>query len=138
MPAGLRLSALAVLLLVLSACSDSSGPEGTPQDLSGTYTIVSFSQGTSGGVILVPGASGTVTLTATAYAFDVVVPPLHIVDNGTYTAVGTATTGTWTQESTDDPTFQSTGTYTVDPATNRLTLDTTVQGTRNVIEMQKT
>jgi len=138
MSAGLRLSALAALLLVLPACSDSSGPEGTPQDLSGTYTIVSFSQGTSGGVIPVPGATGTVTLTATTYSFDVEVPPLHIVDNGTYSAVGTSTAGTWNQESTDDPTFQSTGTYAFDPATNRLTLDTTVQGTRNVIELQKT
>jgi len=140
MSSGLRSSLIALFLVALSACGgDNTGPDnGTPQDLSGTYTVVSFSQGTAAGVIVVPGASGTVILTATTYQFAVIVPPLTITDNGTYTATGTPTAGTWTQESTDDPTFQSTGTYAFDSATNRLTLDTTVQGTRNVIVLQGT
>lgn len=125
--------------ITLVACGDSTGPDnGTAQNLSGSYTIVSFSQGTSNSVLVIPGASGTVVLTATTYSFAVSVPPLTIEDNGTYTATGTPTAGTWTQQSTDDPNFQSTGTYAFDPATNRLTLDTTVQGTRNVIVLQKT
>jgi len=140
MPSGLRLPLVALLLLAFGACGgDSTGPDnGTPQDLSGTYTVVSFSQGTGAGVIVIPGASGTVTLTATTYQFAVIVPPLTITDNGTYTATGTPTAGTWTQQSTDDPTFQSTGTYAFDAATDQLTLDTTVQGTRNVIVLQRT
>jgi len=124
----------------LVACGgDGTGPDtGTAQDLSGSYTIVSFSQGTGSDILVIPGASGTVVLTATTYAFAVSVPPLTIEDNGTYTAKGTPTSGTWTQQSTDDPNFQSIGTYAFDPGTNRLTLDTTVQGTRNVIVLQKT
>jgi hypothetical protein len=126
--------AVAALLFVLPACGDDGGPTGTPQDFTGTYTVVSFQQGT----LQIPGATGTVTLTATTYTFEVEVPPLTISDAGTYTATGTATAGTWTQQSTQDATFQATGTYTVDPATDRLTIDTTVQGIRNVIVLQKT
>lgn len=131
---GFRALGVVLALLVFPGCGDDGGPEGTAQDFSGTYAVVSFTQA---GVVI-PGASGTVTLTATTYAFDVTVPPLTIVDTGTYTATGTATTGTWTQQSTDDPTFQATGTYAVDGATNRLTIDTTVQGIRNIIVLQKT
>jgi len=123
-----------MLLLVLPACGDDGGPAGTPQDLTGTYSVVSFQQGN----IQIPGASGTVTLTATTYVFEVEVPPITLTDAGTYTATGTATAGTWTQQSTDGGDFQATGTYAVDPATDRLTIDTTVQGVRNVIVLQKT
>jgi len=122
------------LLLALSSCADDGGPSGTPQDFTGTYSVVSFQQGN----LQIPGASGTVTLTATTYTFEVEVPPLTITDAGTYTATGSATAGTWSQQSTEDPNFQATGTYAVDPATDRLTLDTTVQGVRNVIVLEKT
>ena len=129
---------VAALLLTLPACGDNGvDPDpGTPQDFTGTYTIVSFAQGAAG--VPVPGASGTVVLTATTYTFAVTVPPLTLTDEGVYEATGTATSGTWEQLSTVDPTLQATGTYAVDPATNQLTLDTTVQGIRNLIVLQKT
>lgn len=122
------------VLLTVPACGDDGGPEGTAQDFTGTYSVVSFQQGN----LQIPGASGTVTLTATTYTFDVTIPPLNLTDAGTYTATGTATAGTWTQQSTDDPDFQATGTYAVDPVTGRLTIDTTVQGIRNVIVLEPT
>jgi len=124
----------AAVLLALPACGDDGGPAGTAQDFSGTYAIVSFQQGG----VTIPGATGTVVLTATTYTLDVEVPPLTITDSGTYTAVGTATAGTWTQQSSQGGTFQASGTYAVDPATNRLTIDTTVQGVRNVIVLERT
>jgi hypothetical protein len=124
----------AVSMLLLPACGDDGGPSGTPQDFTGTYTVVSFQQGN----LQIPGASGTVTLTATTYTFVVQIPPITLSDAGTYTATGTATSGTWTQQSTDDPLLQATGTYTVDSATDRLTIDTTVQGVRNVIVLEQT
>lgn len=122
------------LLLALPACGDDGGPTGTPQDFTGNYTVVSFQQGN----LQIPGASGTVTLTATTYTFEVEIPPITLSDAGTYSATGTATAGTWTQQSTEDALLQATGTYAVDPSTDRLTIDTTVQGVRNVIVLQKT
>lgn len=130
--------AVAALLLMVPACGDDGvdpdPPE--PQDFTGTYTIVSFAQGAAG--VPVPGASGTVVLTATTYTFSVTVPPLTLTDEGVYEANGTATSGTWEQQSTIDPNVQATGTYAVDTATNQLTLDTTVQGIRNLIVLRKT
>lgn len=131
-----RVAATAAVLLLLPGCGDDGGPAGTAQDFTGTYTVISFAQGAAGTPIA--GASGSVTLTATTYTFSVTVPPITLTDAGTYTATGTATSGTWTQQSTDDATLQATGTYAVDPGTGRLTLDTTVQGIRNVIVLQKT
>jgi len=129
---------IAALLLGVPACGDDGvDPDPTErQDFTGTYTIVSFAQGAAG--IPVPGASGTVVLTATTYTFSVTVPPFVITDEGTYEANGTPTSGTWRQQSTADPNLQSTGTYAVDPVTDQLTLDTTVQGIRNLIVLQKT
>lgn len=129
--------------LALGACGNSSGPSGTAQDFSGSYTLVSFAQGTPAGVIDVPGTTGTVTLTATHYDVSLSIPlpglpPLDLTDQGTYSAIGTATSGTFTQQSTVDPSLQYTGTYSVDAATNQLTMDTTAQGVRTVIVLQKT
>jgi hypothetical protein len=129
--------------LALAGCSD-SGPTGTPQDLTGSYTLVSFAQGTPAGVVQVPGATGTATLTATSYDVSLTIPvggglpPLTVTDQGTYSATGTATSGTFTQQSTLDPSLQYTGTYGFDASTNRLSLDTTAQGVRTVIVLQRT
>jgi hypothetical protein len=126
--------ATSLSLLVLVACGDDAGPEATAQDFTGTYSVVSFQQGN----LQIPGATGTVILTATTYAFEVTIPPITLTDAGTYTATGTAVAGTWTQQSTEDPDLQAAGTYAVDPATGRLTIDTTVQGVRNVIVLEET
>jgi predicted small lipoprotein YifL len=58
-------------------------------------------------------------------------------DEGTYTATGTATSGTWTQQSTLDANLQYSGTYSWNAATSELTLDTSVQGVRNVLVLEK-
>jgi hypothetical protein len=135
--------AVSLPILVLAGCSD-GGPTGTAQDFSGNYTLVSFAQGTAAGVVDVPGATGTVTLTATHYdvTFSIPVggglPPLDVADQGTYSAIGTATSGTFTQQSTLDQSLQYTGTYSFAAGTNQLTLDTTAEGIRTVIVLQKT
>jgi hypothetical protein len=137
-------SALAALVILAVAACSSTEP-GTPQDFTGSYTLVSFSTGTSAAVFLVPGTTGSGTLTATQYTISLTFPAgtlstndSTIVDHGTYSATGTATSGTWTQQSTDDPTLQYSGTYAINATTNQLTLDTTVQGVRSVIVLQKT
>jgi hypothetical protein len=136
--------AVSSAVLALAGCSSSTEPSGTAQDLTGIYTLVSFAQGTAAGVVDVPGATGTVTLTATHYdaTFSIPVggglPPLDVADQGTYTATGTATSGTFTQQSTLDQSLQYTGTYSFNAGTNQLTLDTTAQGVRTVVVLQKT
>ena len=138
-----RWAAAVAALLVVSACSDSTDPPADARDFSGSYTLVSFSQGTASGVIEVPGATGSFTMTATRYDATVTVPeiipgmgPTTVDDAGTYTANGTLESGTWTQKS-DDDSLQSTGTYTWDAATSRLTLDTSSTGQRTVLELQR-
>lgn len=126
-------------ILAAAACSSSNEPSGTPQDFTGSYTLVSFSTGTSAGVTPIPGAAGSVTLTATNYTVTFTIPVVgDVSDQGTYTATGTATAGTWTQQSSLDQTLQYTGTYAFDTPTNQLTLDTTAQGVRTVVVLQKT
>lgn len=137
-----RLTPLAALAAIVSfiACGDGTGVEGTVQDFSGNYTLVSFAQGSASFVSPVPGTTGTFALTATAYQASIQLTfPIDttIVDEGTYTAVGTTTAGTWTQQSTLVQTLQYAGTYTYDTATDRLTLDTTAQGIRTVLELEK-
>jgi hypothetical protein len=125
----------------LAACSDGAGVEETPQDFTGSYTLVSFSQGTADFVTEVPGSTGTFTMTASSYqaSIHLLVPvDTTIVDEGTYTAVGAETTGTWSQQSTVDQNLQYAGTYLYDPANDRLTLDTTAQGIRTVLVLQGT
>ncbi len=130
--------ALLFALLPLLACGEDNGVEITDQDFTGSYTLVSFSQGTAAGVTPVPGATGTMTLTATAYQASLTVPPAPaVVDEGTYSAVGTETSGTWTQQSTVNVNLQYTGTYSWDLAARRLTLDTTALGVRYVLVVQK-
>ena len=137
MSAGSRLLAASILLLVVAACGDDgTGPTGDPQDFSGNYTLVSFAQGNDPPT---PGATGTFTLTATNYQVSINVPggvPPQVDDQGNYTAIGTATSGTWTQESTVSI-LQSTGTYAWDASTSRLTLDTTSFGQRSVLVLQR-
>lgn len=131
--------------LTLAGCSD-SGPSGTAQDFSGSYTLVSMAQGTPAGVVPVPGTTGTATLTATNYdvalsnpgSVDPPIPAFDVIDQGTYTATGTATSGTFTQQSTLNPALQYTGTYSYAAATDQLTLDTTASGIRTVIVFQRT
>lgn len=126
----------------LAACSDSSGPEDTQQDLTGTYTLVSISMGSAASVTPIPGATGSVTLTATTYHASMTIPqppgPDQVVDDhGTYTATGSETAGTWTQQSTDNPSLQYAGTYSWDAGTSQLTLDTTVIAARTVLVLHK-
>ena len=126
--------------LSLAACGEPSGPEGEAQDFSGSYTLHSISQGTVSSVTELPGATGTFTMTATTYQVSIDYPalPNPINDTGTYTATGTATSGTFTQASTSGANLQYQGTYAWDGATNRLTLDTTSGNTRTVLVIQKT
>ena len=125
-------------LVPLFACGEDNGVEVTDQDFTGSYTLVSFSQGTAAGVTQIPGATGTMTLTATTYQASLTIPPLPTVnDQGTYTAQGTETSGTWSQQSSVDVNLQYAGTYTWDPVSERLTLDTTAQAVRTVIVVQK-
>jgi hypothetical protein len=134
-------SALAAFAsLSISACGETAGPEGEAQDFSGSYTLHSISQGTVTNVIVLPGATGTFTMTATTYQVSIDYPALPdpITDTGTYTATGTATSGTFTQASTSGASLQYQGTYAWDGATNRLTLDTTSGNTRTVLVIQKT
>jgi len=137
MRAGPRVLAVSILLFANAACGDDgTEPNGEAQDFSGNYTLVSFAQGNDPPVA---GAAGTFTLTATTYEVSIDVPgglPPHVDDEGTYTATGTATSGTWTQESTVSI-LQSTGTYAWDPATSRLTLDTMSFGQRSVLVLQR-
>jgi hypothetical protein len=126
--------------LSLAACGEPSGPEGEAQDFSGSYTLHSISQGTVSSVIVLPGATGIFTMTATTYQVSIDYPALPdpIDDTGTYTATGTATSGTFTQSSTSGLNLQTQGTYAWDGATNRLTLDTTSGNTRTVLVIQQT
>jgi hypothetical protein len=119
----------------LAACGDSADPDnGMPQDFSGSYTLVSFA---IGGVVI-PGTTGTFTMTATTYEASVDVPNQGaVMDEGTYTATGTAASGTWTQQSSIDANLQYQGTYAWNATTSELTLDTTVQGVSNVLVLEK-
>jgi hypothetical protein len=128
------------MLLFSVACGDGSGPEEEAQDFTGTYTLVSFSQGTASGVTEIPGTVGDFTMTATTYEVTVNIPvgPVVLTDRGTYTAIGTATSGDFSQQSTDNPDLQYTGTYNWNATTNRLTLDTSSQGVRSVLVIQRT
>lgn len=128
---------VALAVVPVLACDDSNGVDGTPQDFTGAYTLVSFSTGTVAGVVPIAGSTGTVTLTATTYNVTIDIPGVgQTTDQGTYTATGTATAGTWTQQSSLDQDLQYSGTYTYDTATDRLTLDTTVQAIRTVIVLE--
>ncbi|MBE0595166.1 MAG: hypothetical protein IH616_22485 [Gemmatimonadales bacterium] len=127
----------ALAIIPILACSDSNGVDGTPQDFTGAYTLVSFSVGVANNVVEIPGSVGNVTLTATTYNANFTIPGEgQTIDQGTYTATGTATAGTWTQQSTLDPLIQYSGTYAYNATTDQLTLDTTVQAIRTVIVLQ--
>jgi hypothetical protein len=112
------------------------------RDFTGTYTLAAISQGTAAGVVLIPGATGSTTLTATTYEVEMTIPQippapaLTVTDEGTYTATGSETSGTWTQQSTLDVNLQYAGTYTWDAGTSQLTLDTTAGAVRTVLVLQ--
>jgi len=129
----------AVLALVACGEDEPEGPVVEAQDLSGTYTLFELSQGTAEGVQVVPGSTGDFTMTATTYQVEIDVPAnnISITDNGTYTANGTATSGDFTQTSTENAGLQYEGTYAWDAATDRLTLDTTAGLVRTVLVLQK-
>ena len=132
--------AAASAVFFLSACGDETGPEGETQDFSGSYTLHEVSQGTVGGSLnVLVGSTGTFTMTATTYEVSINIPlgQTNLVDHGTYSAIGTATSGEFSQQSTDNPDLQYQGTYAWDAATNRLTLDTSAQGIRTVLVLQK-
>ncbi len=129
-------------VFAFAACSESNGPVDLQRDFTGTYTLAAISQGTAAGVVLIPGATGSTTLTATTYEVEMTIPQippapaLTVTDEGTYTATGSETSGTWTQQSTLDVNLQYAGTYTWDAGTSQLTLDTTAGAVRTVLVLQ--
>ena len=127
-------------LLFSVACGDANGPEGDPQDFTGSYTLHKFSSGTPSNVVELPEATGSFTMTATTYQVSIDTPllPDPYEDTGTYTAIGTATSGTFSQQSSEEGGFQYQGTYAWDATTNRITIDTTSGNTRTVLVLQKT
>jgi len=92
--------------------------------------------------VLIAGATGSFTLTATTYEVSMTIPQvppdpaLVITDEGTYTATGSETSGTWTQQSTIDVNLQYAGTYSWDAGTSQLTLDSTAGAVRTVLVLQ--
>lgn len=129
----------ACALLFAVACGESSGPEGEAQDFSGSYTLHEISQGTVANVTVLQGSTGTFSMTATTYTVSIDIPlgQTNLTDHGTYTAIGTATSGEFSQQSTDNASLQYQGTYAWDASTNRLTLDTSAQGIRTVLVLQR-
>lgn len=142
----MRLRSLRALLLVatvclagsVAACSDDDDNGTNPPvvvDLSGTYDLVSVTQG---GVTVGPdqGASGTLVLTQTTYSIDLTLPgptgPVNTTDSGTYEISG----NTWTQESDNAGGFQGVGTYSLSGGT--LTVDVTTAGVQVLSVWQST
>ena len=117
-PTSARLAGVAALtaIVVAAACggSDNSGPScgsGSPPNLAGNYTLISYKVGGN----TVPGASGDLLLYQAAggagpYAADLHLLGNEVVDSGTYTLTGSTcikqesvsgngtTSGTYTQE----------------------------------------
>jgi hypothetical protein len=132
------LVALVSVVGAVAACSDDDDNGTNPPnevDLSGTYTLVSVTQG---GITVGPeqGASGTLVLTQTTYSIDLTIPsptgPVNTVDSGTYEISG----DTWTQESDNAGGFQGVGTYSLSGGT--LTVDVTTAGVQVLSVWQST
>ena len=136
---GFAFAALAALALVTACGDDDDGNGGgTAQDLSGTYTLTKFEQGAGGTYTEIPGVTGVFVLTATNYTASISNIPVigNIEDEGTYTAIGSETSGDFTQTSTAGGT-QATGTYSFDPDTGVLVLSTVVNGVNQRITIQQ-
>jgi hypothetical protein len=118
--------ALAAAASVALGCSDSS--TGPSVNLSGTYSLVSI-QFPPQPAITPPTATGTLTLTASAYTLHLVTPQGTVDDNGTYTINGSS----WSQSSAT--TGQATGSYSLSGST--LTVNTTAQGVTSISIWQK-
>lgn len=129
-------TATLLLGLAVAGCGDDdpAGPNGggPPPDLSGTYTLASFTSVLTGGITLTPPiVTGTFTLTQTNVAGDEATGTLTlsltvpdgtggtqtINDGGTFTVRGD---GTWEQTGS---TVQGTGTFTL--VGNALTVNVT-------------
>ena len=129
-----RISAGAVLALVLAACggSDGSGPD-TSTDLSGSYTLLTFQQPPTQ-AFTPPIVSGTITLTATRYTTTINLPPGSpvpvIQDAGTYVTNGNTITQT-----SDGAFGQSVGTFSLQ--NNVLSTDLTSIAGRVITTWQK-
>jgi len=132
---GFAFAALSALVLV-AACGGDSNDDGggTAQDLSGAYTLASpngLQVTFIGASPTTVAATGTATLTANTYSITIESadpifgPQFAGTRTGTYTATGTTSSGTWTQEE-DGSGTQLLGTYTFDSATGTLTLITDV------------
>jgi hypothetical protein len=131
---GFAFAALAALALV-SACGDDNDDNDDLVDLSGTYVLVKYETGAGGTFVEVPGTSGTFTLTPTNYTATLNIPGVgEIEDAGTYTAIGTESSGDFAQSSTVGGT-QATGTYTFDADTGELVLSTVVSGVNQRVTM---
>lgn len=126
---GFAVPALAVFALAGCGDDDPAGPGGggPPPNISGTYDIVSFTQG--GFTITPPAVSGTFTVAQTAssateasgtISLDITVPDgmggfNNIVDMGTYTI---RSDGTWEQDTQQ----QAIGTYALVGSTLTVTV----------------
>jgi hypothetical protein len=125
----LPLAIVALVGLTGSCSSDDDNGTNPPAetDLSGTYELVSFTQG--GTTLGPPLATGTLVATQTTYSItithpdpaDPFGPPLTTIDEGTYSTDG----NNWTQESSNTG-LQGVGTFSLQGAT--LTVDVTTAG----------
>jgi len=132
--------AIVTLAGLTTACSDDEQPTNLPEptDLSGTYELVSLTQG---GITIGPaqGATGALVLTQTTYSIDLTVPNpddpfgpgINTVDNGTYSTDGS----NWTQESSTTG-LQGVGTFTLQG--NTLTVNVTTVGIEVLTVWNKT
>jgi len=120
---------LVAVALLASACgsdNNSTQPNITPQEVQGNWELVSFTQG--GNTLVPPAAAGTLALTLTTYAIDIMLPPPigEQADTGTYTISGT----TWSQTSTSSANagLQSQGTAALSSNQDTLSVNVTTQG----------
>ncbi len=118
--------ALGVFALQATACGSDDDPSGPEVDVTGSYSLLSFTF--DGQLTLTPpAAQGTLVLLGSRYEVDITLETIAgtqvIQDVGTYTVDGTS----WSQTS-DDGLLQSVGTFNLDNGV--LTVDLTTQGQR--------
>ena len=129
----LSVAASAAIALAAGGCSNSTSP-GTSVDLTGTYDLVSISIGGQA----VANSTGTFSLTTTNYDLQLTLGGMaEPEDRGTYTASGSAASGTWSQKSTTSSN-QSVGTYTMSGNTLTVTVTSPAPGSVSVWQKRTT